>query len=90
MEQEQYEDLAIAIIKQAATDYMDAMRILSNKKYRGTKRYWYAKATKYECLRFFNSNDFKLYTNIDPGYLIARLNENYGEKRNQVYAKCNR
>ena len=65
-----YEQLANAIVLAAVRDYRDANRKLS----RGRKNQA-AHETKEECLRFFRSGWFKALTEIDPEYLIKKLDE---------------
>jgi len=63
-----YENLANAIIVQAAKDYLKALRIL--KKY---PKYTDALARKKEIERFFHSEWYKHLTNINADYLISQL-----------------
>ena len=65
-----YEQLANAIVLAAVRDYRDANRKLS----RGRKNQA-ALETKEECLRFFRYGWFKALTEIDPEYLIKKLDE---------------
>lgn len=65
-----YEQLANAIVLAAVRDYRDANRKLS----RGRKNQA-ALEMKEECLRFFRSGWFKVLTEIDPEYLIKKLDE---------------
>ena len=65
-----YEELANAIVLQAVRDYREAVKKLS----RGRKNRD-AQATKEECLRFFRSKLFSLLTDLDPEFLIRRLDE---------------
>ena len=65
-----YEELANAIVLQAVRDYRDAVKKLS----RGRKNRD-AQFTKEECLRFFRSKWFSLLTDLDPEFLIRRLDE---------------
>lgn len=69
-----YESLANAIIMQAVRDYRDAMKKLSRG--RSNKA---AEATRDECLRFFRSGWFSVLTDIDPEYLIRKLDEEVSE-----------
>jgi len=59
-----YEELANAIVAQAARDYMSALR----KGYKGH----YQKVT---LERFFRSSHFRRLTDVDPEYMITRLRE---------------
>lgn len=65
-----YEELANAIVLQAVRDYREAVKKLS----RG-RRNRDAQFTKEECLRFFRSKWFALLTDLDPEFLIRRLDE---------------
>ena len=65
-----YEQLANAIVLAAVRDYRDANRKLS----RGRKNQA-ALEMKEECLLFFRSGWFKALTEIDPEYLIKKLDE---------------
>ena len=65
-----YEELANAIVLQAVRDYRDAVK----KSSRGRKNRD-AQFTKEECLRFFRSKWFSQLTDLDPEFLIRRLDE---------------
>lgn len=65
-----YDVLANAIVLQAVKDYRDAMKKLS----RGRKNVT-AESTRDECLRFFRSGWFGILTELDPEYLIRKLDE---------------
>lgn len=65
-----YEQLANAIVIAAAKDYRAAIKKLA----RGRKCQA-ALDMKEECLRFFRSGWFKTLTEIDPEYLIKKLDE---------------
>lgn len=65
-----YDELANGIVLQAVKDYRDA-----NKKLSRGRRNNEAERMKNECLRFFRSHWFSALTEIDPGFLIRRLNE---------------
>ena len=65
-----YEVLANAIVLQAVKDYRDANKKLSRG--RKNREAWY---TKDECLHFFRSGWFGTLTEIDPEYLIRKLDE---------------
>lgn len=65
-----YEELANAIVLQAVKDYRDAVKKLS----RGRKNDA-AQQTKDECLRFFRSAWFAQLTEVDPEFLIRKLDE---------------
>ena len=63
-----YEELANAIVLQAARDYREVSRKLKN----GRKN-TDAQCTKEDCLRFFRSHWFAALTSIDPEFLIRNL-----------------
>ena len=63
-----YENLANAIIIQAAKDYQKALRQL-----RRNPNYASAAYTKHEVEQFFRSQWFHFLTNVDPEYLIEEL-----------------
>ena len=65
-----YEQLANAIVLSAVKDYRDAIKKLA----RGRKSQA-ALDMKESCLRFFRSGWFKTLTEIDPEYLITKLDE---------------
>jgi hypothetical protein len=65
-----YEELANAIVLQAVKDYRDALKKLS----RGRKNEA-AQQTKEQCLRFFRSGWFSQLTEIEPEFLIRKLDE---------------
>ena len=63
-----YEELANAIVVQAAKDYWEASHKLKNGRKNSEAQY-----TKAECLRFFRSHWFAALTSIDPEFLIRNL-----------------
>jgi len=65
-----YEELAKAIIVQAAADYREALKILNEDpaKLKGQR-------LKSDCERFFRSQWFRELTEVDGEYLISRLQE---------------
>lgn len=65
-----YDELANAIVLQAVKDYRDANKKLA----RGRKNHE-AERMRNECLRFFRSRWFSVLTEIDPEFLIRRLDE---------------
>lgn len=65
-----YEGLANAVILQAVKDYRNANIRLA----RGRKNHD-AEAVKAECLRFFRSGLFAALTDLDPEFLIRKLDE---------------
>jgi hypothetical protein len=71
---EAYENLANAIIKQAARDYMRSLRRL--------KKHPYNKKELSEVKQleeFFHSRWYSVLTNVDPDYLIQKLKEKVRE-----------
>ena len=63
-----YENLANAIVLQAVKDYRKALRTLSRNPYN--------RSAQYECRsieQFFRSGWFGVLTSIDPEMLIAKL-----------------
>lgn len=69
-----YTRLANTIILQAVKDYRHALKQLSR-----NPRNKDAKITKEECENFFRSGYFGLLSEVDPEYLIRRLNEEVDE-----------
>ena len=65
-----YEELANAIILQAVKDYRDA-----NKKLARGRKNAEAQRMHDDCLRFFRSGWFSALTDIDPGFLIDKLDK---------------
>ena len=65
-----YENLANAIVRQAAEDYMYALRRLKHdpKNYSAQRSVW-------EQEKFFHSEWYSMLTSADPDYLIRRLRE---------------
>lgn len=63
-----YQALANAIVKQAAMDYMSAVKYLKN---HPDSRNAMEKAM--ECERFFHSDWYETLTDVDADYLIERL-----------------
>ena len=68
MLEDPYENLANAIIVQAATDYRKALRQL-----RRNPNYASAAYTKGEVERFFRSQWFQMLTNADPEFLLEHI-----------------
>lgn len=68
MIQDPYENLANAIIVQAAKDYQKAMRQL-----RHNPKYTAAVHTKHEVERFFHSQWFQILTDADPEFLLEHI-----------------
>ena len=65
-----YEDLANAIVLQAAKDYRDALEKLTKR-----PRYEPAKYTKAEVERFFHSDWYRELTAVEPEILLRKLKE---------------
>lgn len=65
-----YEELGNAIILQAVKDYRTAIRRLAN----GRKNKD-AQVMKEDCLTFFHSEWYGMLTEVNPDYLIRKLNE---------------
>lgn len=63
-----YETLANAIVKQAATDYIKALKQI--KRFPNDKA---ARAEKQDLERFFRSDWYHTLTSVDSEYLIGRL-----------------
>ena len=70
MELDPYERLANEIILQAVKDYRDAIKKLA----RGRKNSD-AESMKAECIRFFRSTWFSTLSDVDPEFLIRKLDE---------------
>ncbi len=73
MQQENFEpyiNLANAIVKEAAKEYVSALRKI--KRNRGNQS---AMKEAMELEQFFYSPDFALLTSLDPDYLIQKLRE---------------
>ncbi|WP_138203666.1 hypothetical protein [Haloimpatiens lingqiaonensis] len=67
---DKYEDLANAIVITAVKDYRDVLKKL--KKHPNSS---YLQHTKNEIERFFRSKWYSVLTDIDPEFLIKKLNE---------------
>ena len=68
------QQLANAIIVQAAEDYRESLRKLKiNPKHRASLR------MKHDCESFFRSDWFLMMTNVDATYLIRKLKEEANE-----------
>ena len=65
---EPYQELANAIVVQAARDYLLILRLL---KHHPVDSEAWRKAREYES--FFYSDWYSTMTNVDPEYLISRL-----------------
>ena len=68
--EENYQNLANAIVKQAAKDWLRAMKRLKKKP--GNKA---AQETRDECERFFRSGWFEQLTGADGEFLLRKLKE---------------
>ena len=69
-----YEKLANAVVLQAVRDYRDAVKKLS----RGKKNYA-AESTKHECERFFKSQHFNTFTELDGRAILSLLEKEVAE-----------
>jgi hypothetical protein len=65
-----FENLANAIVEQAAKDYVDALRRIKK-----NPRNKAAMGEAMELENFFHSGWYGLLTKVDPDYLIRRLRE---------------
>lgn len=72
--QREYQDLANAIVVQAANDYRNALRGVG---YYGKPPESIIKA----CERFFHSAWFRTLTKVDGEYLIEELKQEYKEQQ---------
>lgn len=72
MANDPYVSLANAIIIQAARDYKSASRRLKKSRYPNRTD---AEKMRNECLKFFHSPWFSELTEIDPEYLIQKLDK---------------
>ena len=70
MKDDPYGNLANAIIVQAAKDYRKALKLIRKKETADD-----AIDTKHEVERFFFSEWFLCLTNVDPKYILDRLQE---------------
>ncbi len=70
MKDDPYDNLANAIIVQAAKDYRKALKQIRKKTTADD-----AIDTKHEVERFFFSEWFLCLTNVDPKYILDRLQE---------------
>lgn len=67
---EVYENLANAIIKQAARDYVKALKKVKKNPYNKS-----AMQDAMELEKFFHSGWYGVLTQVDPDYLIRKLRE---------------
>ena len=72
MKRDPFEELANAIILQAATDYRNARKMLKIRSKDGKAMY-----TTKEVIAFFRSDYFKVLTSIDPELLISKLRKEF-------------
>lgn len=70
-----YEILGNAVILQAKQDYYCQINIIKNDPHNAVP---YARKSCKDILKFFNSKQFQIFTSIDPGYLIRKMNEELG------------
>ena len=71
-----YESLANAIILQAVKDYREA-----NKKLKRGRKNAEAERMRNECLQFFRSGWFSQLTDVEPEFLIRKLDEEVNHDR---------
>ena len=69
------QNLANAIITQAAKDWRTAVKYLKAHPDGTGKRYWAAEKEKADCEKFFLGDTFEILTNLDGEYLLRRLKE---------------
>lgn len=69
------QNLANAIIAQAADDWRRATAYLNHHRGGTGKRYWEAEKAKNDCERFFLGETFEILTDIEGEYLLRRLRE---------------
>ena len=73
------QNLANAIITQAAKDWRTAAAYLRAHPNGTGKRFWAAEKTKKECEAFFLSDWYTELTDLDGEYLLNRLKKEAGE-----------
>ena len=69
-----YEELANAIVVQAVEDYRDALSLIRDESIT-EQDYIDAQSTIRECERFFRSDYYRVFTDVDGEYLIKMLQE---------------
>ena len=67
------QDLANAIIIQAARDYRTALRGIRRSTGKAGKKYWNYEKTVSDCERFFTGEVFELLTDLDGAWLMRKL-----------------
>ena len=74
-----YQDLANAIVAQAARDYRDVMIELQNPRLSQRERYVLIKQRK-ELLQFLNDQNpwYSMLTKVDPVYIIEQIEKEIG------------
>lgn len=72
-----WEDLGNAIIAQAADDYEKAFKTIQSPK-KGFEKKIEAAHSIHSINRFFRGKWYEMLTQVDPEYLIYKLNELYG------------
>ena len=65
-----YQELANAVVLQAVKDYRDSRKKLA----KGRKNYQ-AEKMKAECEKFFTSDLFSIYTDLDGEMLLSKLEQ---------------
>lgn len=77
-----YEDLANAIVRQAADDYRRALRG------KGYRYYAYDRLIR-EIERFFRSRWYRMLTHVNGEYLLEKLREEHEEERRKHESNFN-
>ena len=74
-----YQDLANAIVAQAARDYREVMIELQSRRLSQVERYVLISRRK-ELLQFLNEKNpwYNILTKVDPEYIIERINKELG------------
>ena len=72
------QNLANAIIAQAAADWRSAVAYLKAHPGGTGKRYWKAEKDKKDCELFFLGDTFEILTNLEGEYLLRRLKDEAG------------
>ena len=74
-----WESLANAIVEQAADDYRRSFD--KDKNYRTVKGKKYKIVDRNEVVKFFHSPWYEMLTNVDPDFILSRLDEELKDKR---------
>jgi hypothetical protein len=73
-----WESLANAIVEQAANDYRRSFDREKNYRIKRSKKY--KVVDRDEVLSFFHSPWYEMLTNVDPDFIIEKLNEELEDK----------